>query len=125
MMHTTFSACNPLLLAKRGKHTFSFAYFSCTTSSHSSEVYLIKNQSVSAATLPDDSTGPEKLISPQSYFIKTSPKWPFVLLSSDVEWINSLKKLKRPEYIIATHIIDFQSLSKTEKESIQNLFYEN
>lgn len=104
---------------------YEFNYFKNVGKLNTPTCYLIKNQSVYQYSVPDESQHATPLANKQKILIKTKQKWPFMLISHDLDWLVFLNKQRHPKVFLASQLIEFESLSKSEKETLITLYYEN
>ncbi len=121
----SFSACLTDICKTNKKSQYYFRSYHSFDSNNNASLYLIENQSYSSSN-PVSSGGLfETETHLTEYLLPKFSKWPFILVSEDLNSLNSFTKSTLQSTITAKQLVDFKDLRSNEQNIFTHYYYEN
>ncbi len=120
-----FNAANDIVISTRQGTNSQHSVFHSYHLSSAIGVFLISNRSFESTSQNSSVNLFSSEDSSRTYLLPKYAKWDYLLLSDDLELVNSINQHLLKKETITSQQIDFQNIKQTERAVLTNYIYEN
>ena len=113
----------PTNIRKRGR-LFNYSVYKSTETKITPTLYFIDNQSIQESGGEEINTLFNSNIYIQSPLIESLKKWHYIMISSDINWLENISSELFLNNFTYTLMIDIQSLKKNEQSILYSITYD-